>query len=111
MVLAMGIMVVAIFSVIFLLYCNSYVMKRRQKEIGLYNILGLAKGHIGRMMFIETVLTSLVSLILGIALGILGSKLALLLLLKLCIFRQFSVSISMVPELCAAACSSAEFFC
>lgn len=83
MVLAMGIMVVAIFSVIFLLYCNSYVMKRRQKEIGLYNILGLAKGHIGRMMFIETVLTSLVSLLLGIALGILGSKLALLLLLKL----------------------------
>jgi putative ABC transport system permease protein len=83
LVLALGIAVVAIFSVIFLLYCNSYVMKRRQKEIGLYNILGMEKGHIGRMMFIETVLTSLVSLILGIALGILGSKLALLLLLKL----------------------------
>lgn len=79
----LGIVVVGIFSVIFLLYSNSFVMKRRQKEIGLYNILGMEKGHIARMMLVETVMTSVISMILGIGLGILGSKLALLLLLKM----------------------------
>ena len=50
-------------------------MKHRQKEIGLYNILGLEKGHIGKVMFLETSMTSLLSLTAGIGIGILGSKL------------------------------------
>ncbi len=83
MIMSMGIIVVGIFSFIFLLYSNSFLMKRRQKEIGLYNILGMEKGHISKMMFVETVITSVISLAGGILLGILGSKLALLLLLKL----------------------------
>ena len=58
-------------------------MKRRQKEIGLYNILGLERNHIGIVMFLETIITSIGSLAGGIAVGIIGSKLALLLLLKL----------------------------
>lgn len=58
-------------------------MKRRQKEIGLYNILGLERNHIGIVMFLETIITSIGSLAGGIAAGIIGSKLALLLLLKL----------------------------
>lgn len=79
----MGIVVVGIFSFIFLLYSNSFLMKRRQKEIGLYNILGMEKGHISRMMFLETMFTAVISFTCGILVGILGSKLSLLLLLKL----------------------------
>lgn len=82
-IMFLGIAVIYIFSFIFLLYSNSFVMKRRQKEIGLYNILGLEKGHIMKMMAVETLITSVISIIGGIAVGILGSKLALLLLLKI----------------------------
>lgn len=82
-IMSLGIIVVGIFSFIFLIYSNSFLMKRRQKEIGLYNILGMEKGHIGRMMLIETVITSIISIVGGVLTGILGSKLALLLLLKL----------------------------
>lgn len=82
-IMFLGIAVIYIFSFIFLLYSNSFVMKRRQKEIGLYNILGLEKGHIMKMMAVETLFTSVISIIGGIAVGILGSKLALLLLLKI----------------------------
>ena len=74
---------VEIFCIIFLIYSNSFLMKRRQKEIGLYNILGLERNHIGIVMFLETIITSIGSLAGGIAAGIIGSKLALLLLLKL----------------------------
>ncbi len=52
-------------------------MKRRQKELGLYNILGLEKRHISIVMSMETVITSLISLAGGILVGILGSKLVL----------------------------------
>lgn len=82
-IMCVGIVVVGIFSFIFFIYSNSFLMKRRHKEIGLYNILGMEKGHIGRMMLIETVIVSAISIAGGILTGILGSKLALLLLLKL----------------------------
>ena len=82
LIVGTGEVVVGIFCVIFLIYSNSFLMKRRQKEIGLYNILGLEKGHIGKVMFLETIMTSLISMIAGIGLGILGSKLSLLLLFR-----------------------------
>ena len=83
MIVFTGEIVVEIFCIIFLIYSNSFLMKRRQKEIGLYNILGLERNHIGIVMFLETIITSIGSLASGIAAGIIGSKLALLLLLKL----------------------------
>lgn len=83
MIVFTGEIVVKIFCIIFLIYSNSFLMKRRQKEIGLYNILGLERNHIGIVMFLETIITSIGSLAGGIAAGIIGSKLALLLLLKL----------------------------
>lgn len=83
MITSMGVGIIIIFSFIFLLYSNSFLMKRRQKELGLYNILGLEKRHISIVMSMETVITSLISLAGGILVGILGSKLVLLLLLKL----------------------------
>ena len=51
LIVGTGEVVVGIFCVIFLIYSNSFLMKRRQKEIGLYNILGLEKGHIGKVMY------------------------------------------------------------
>ena len=83
MIVFTGEIVAEIFCIIFLIYSNSFLMKRRQKEIGLYNILGLERNHIGIVMFLETIITSIGSLAGGIAAGIIGSKLALLLLLKL----------------------------
>lgn len=82
-ILILGCVVIAIFSAIFLFYTNSFLMKRRQKEIGLYNILGMGKGNIASVLFFETLFVALITLICGLGLGILLSKLTLLLLCKL----------------------------
>ena len=72
MILSTGEVVVVIFCVIFLIYSNSFLMKRRQKEIGLYNILGLERNHIGIVLLLETIFTTILSLTGGIAIGILA---------------------------------------
>lgn len=82
-VLSLGIYVIGIFAVIFLFYTNSFLLKRRKKEIGLYNILGMEKKHIAKMMTIENIYSYLINMILGLFFGILFSKLMLLLLLKI----------------------------
>ena len=48
---------------IFLLYINSFLIKRRKSEFGLYNILGMEKKHICRVIFLETVFTFLIMLV------------------------------------------------
>lgn len=83
MVLGVGLTVLMIFSVIFLIYSNGFLMRSRKKELGLYNILGMEKRHIARMLVLELLITALVSICLGICLGILGSKLMFMLLLRL----------------------------
>lgn len=80
--LGFGMWVVGFFSAIFLFYTNAFLIKQRKKELALYNILGMAKRHVGKMMFLETVFTSLVSLIAGLLFGILLGKLFFLLLLR-----------------------------
>ena len=93
--MSIGCFVVALFSAVLLLYANSFVMKRRQRELGLYNILGLEKRHIAALCFWETLLCAAVVIPGGIAAGILLSKLILLLLLKLVqIPVQFGFSVS-----------------
>lgn len=67
----------------FLLYANSFVIKRRKKEIGLYTLLGLEKKHIGMMLFLENCIVYAVTLAGGILLGAVLSKLLFLLLLRL----------------------------
>ena len=79
----LGCIVVALFSVVLMLYANSFVMKQRQRELGLYNILGLEKRHIARVMLWETLSCAAVVILGGLAAGILLSKLILLVLLKL----------------------------
>lgn len=86
-VLGFGAVVIAIFSVIFLFYTNSFLIRRRKKEFGLFNILGMEKKHIAKVMFFETLFTALISLGVGIPIGILFSKLMILLLFKILSFN------------------------
>jgi len=75
--------VIVVFAVIFLFYTNSFLIKRRKKEIGVYNILGMGKRHIARMLTVETLVTAAVSISAGLVFGIIFSKLMYLLLLKI----------------------------
>ncbi len=78
----LGALVVALFAAVLLLYANSFVMKRRRRELGLYNILGLEKRHIAHLMVWETIYCAAAAILGGLAAGVLLSKLVLLLLLQ-----------------------------
>ena len=78
--LGFGAIIVALFSFALICYTNGFLMKRRQKELGLYNILGMEKRHLSRLLFWETVYAAFFCIIGGLMLGILLSKLFLLLL-------------------------------
>lgn len=95
-ILFLGTIVIGIFSAIFLFYTNSFLIKRRKKEIGLYNVLGLEKKHIAKILFYECIFTSAISLIIGLIGGIILNKLMFLLLIKMLNFKvHFGFSISM----------------
>lgn len=83
MILLLGAVIVGFFAVLFLFYTNSFLVKRRKKEFGLYYILGMEKRHIGRIMLWETAYTAVISLVCGILLGLLFCKLVFLALLRL----------------------------
>ena len=74
-VLGMGLGIVALSSGIIVLYANSFVMKNRSKELGLYSMLGLEKRHLFSMILKETVILGFVTLLLGIGVGALFDKL------------------------------------
>lgn len=74
--LGMGVWIVALFALIFLLYTNSFLMRRRQKEFGLYNILGMGKGNLSLVLLWENLLAFVISMAGGLAGGIALSKLA-----------------------------------
>lgn len=76
MILSWGMAVTAIFAVIFLFYMNSFLMRRRKMEFGLYNILGMGKWNIARILLWQNLILFVVSLVGGLGLGILLSKLA-----------------------------------
>ncbi len=82
-ILGLGSWVIAIFSCIFLFYTNSFLIKRRKKEFGLYNILGMDKHNLGIILFWETLIIAAISLVIGLAAGIAFSKLAELIFLNL----------------------------
>lgn len=52
-VLGLGAVIIGFFSVIFLFYTNSFIMKRRKKELGIYNILGMEKRHLAKVIFLR----------------------------------------------------------
>ena len=63
--MGLGVFVIGLFAVLFLFYTNSFIIKRRKKELGLYNILGMEKRHIAHILFRETLLIAVCSLALG----------------------------------------------
>ena len=73
-----GSWIIGIFAVIFLFYTNSFLIKRRKKEFGLYNILGMEKRHLGRVVLWESIYAFLVSMIVGLGFGVLFSELVFL---------------------------------
>ena len=83
MVLGLGAWVVALFAVIFLFYTNSFLMRRRQKEFGLYNMLGMGKNHLSLLLLWENGILFVISMVGGLLGGILLSKMAELFMLML----------------------------
>ncbi len=83
MVMTLGCVVIAVFSLIFLYYTNSFLIRRRAAEFGLYNVLGMNKGNLCKIVTFESAITSGIALILGLVAGIILSKLAELGLVKL----------------------------
>lgn len=77
---AMGVFVIGIFSLIFIFYTNSFLMKRRKKELGLYSILGMEKKHVARVIAVETLIVGGVSTFAGILVGMLFGRLIFLFL-------------------------------
>ena len=85
LILSWGVPVVAFFVVIFLFYMNSFLMRRRKTEFGLYNILGMGKGNIARVLLWQNLMLFAVSIVGGLGMGILLSKLA-----ELCAAKMLS---------------------
>ena len=79
----LGTLVIGLFAIIFLFYTNSFLMKRRNKELGLYNILGMGKKHIAKVLIFETIYTALLGIGGGVIFGITFQKLATLLLYRI----------------------------
>ena len=79
MMMNFGLWIILIFAYIFLFYTNSFLIKRRKKEFGVYNMLGMEKRHISRVLAVESIIVALISIAGGLIVGIAFSKLCLLL--------------------------------
>lgn len=95
--LGLGTWIVALFAVIFLFYTNSFLMRRRQKEFGLYNILGMGKGNLSLLLLWENVFLFIASLGAGLLGGIALSKLAELGLMRV-IRGEITYDFTINPE-------------
>ena len=82
-VMSMGVIVLGLVSVILMLYTNSFLMKQRQSEFGLYNVLGMEKRHIGRILLCETLFAAVTALTAGLLFGIALYKLCALIICKM----------------------------
>ena len=81
--LNLGAIIVGIFAVVFLFYTNSFVIKRRKKEFGLFNVLGMEKRHLGIVLIFETLYIALISIILGLVFGVILDKLMYLIIARI----------------------------
>lgn len=96
--LGMGMFIMELFSFVFIFYIKSFLMKRREKEFGLYNILGMEKKQVGFLLFIETCILFICTLVAGFLFGFLFSKLMQLLIVKLTgIQGNFDLFYSVIP--------------
>lgn len=101
-ILWMGTIVIGIFCVILLFYTNSFLFKRRKKELGLYSILGLQKRHIAATLFFETLYTAAITIVGGLLFGLLFSKAVFLLLLNLLNF-PVALTFTVFPSVIASS--------
>ena len=107
MVLFLGAFVVGFFAVLFLFYTNAFLIRRRNKEFGLYNILGMNKRNISRILLWETLLSALFSIVMGLAGGLLFSKFAELFLIRMA-GGDVDYKLSVEP---LSILATAAFFC
>lgn len=95
-----GMPIVLLFSAIFLFYTNSFLIRKRKSEFGLFNILGMEKRHIMALISVETFIIAAISIVLGLGIGILVNRLIFLILNKVVMFVTPMVfEISMSPIL------------
>lgn len=99
--LGFGVWVIAVFALIFLAYTNSFLMRRRQKEFGMYNILGMSKKNIGHVYVWETLMIFVFSMSVGLLCGIGLSKLTELGLVRMLygeISYDFTISFEAIAD-------------
>ncbi len=106
MMMGLGIFVLSVFSVFIICYANSFIIKRRRRELGLYNILGMEKRHIAILMMFETLLLGVGCIAAGLAGGMLFSKLTLLVLAQL---LRFGVPMGFTISLPGIVMTSIQF--
>lgn len=82
-IMPLGTVVIGLLSVILMFYTNSFLMKQRKREFGLYNILGMEKRHVGRILFWETLLSAICAILGGLLLGVVLYKLCALMICRL----------------------------
>ncbi|RCX16115.1 putative ABC transport system permease protein [Anaerobacterium chartisolvens] len=81
--LTFGLVVMSLFTIAYMLYINSFLIKRRKQEFGLYAVLGLEKRHVGKIILWESAMLNTASMALGFLFGVVFGKLAFVLLLKI----------------------------
>lgn len=87
--------VLIVFVAVFIWYSNSFFMRKRKKEVGLYSLLGVRKKQIGRMLFYENFLMGILALIVGIGMGAVLSRFFVMILMKVMgyvVVVNFSIS-------------------
>ncbi len=95
--LGFGFGVIGVFSVIFLFYTNSFLIRRRKREFGLYNILGMGKGNLARVLIWESLIIAAIALAVGLAAGILLSKFAELGMINV-LNGEITFSLTIAPQ-------------
>lgn len=108
--LGFGVVLIGIFAVLFLFYTNSFIIKRRKKELGLYHILGMEKKHIGLIMFWETFITYVISVIIGLVMSMLFGKLLFLILINIVGYSEMEFVLNSYSLWLTIALFSAIFF-
>lgn len=110
MILSLGRGVIGIFALFFLIYTNVFITRRRNREFGVYNILGMNKRNLARILLWETAIIGLVSAAAGLLSGILLSKLAEFGMLK-CVggAADFDMSIDIKAIAMTSICFAAIF--
>ncbi len=111
LMLMFGTIVIGLFCSIFLFYTNSFLVKRRKKEFGLLNILGMGKRHLLRLVFQESLIVSGINIGAGILAGVLLSKLLYLILFRVIRYKiNFGFSLDFKSILITVAMFAAIFF-